>query len=67
MKNSDASRKSSLPDLDLPDWSAMLDSGRQASPRAALARIEECYRLFPKAAKRSRQQRILADFPEFKL
>ena len=67
MKNSEASRKSSPPDLDLPDWSGMVDSGRRVSPVAALNHIEEYYRLFPKAARRSRQQRILVDFPEFEL
>jgi len=40
---------------------------QSASPVAALKRVEEYYRLFPRAAKASRAQRVIARLPEFEL
>ena len=59
--------KSRLLDLELPDWSQMHNSAQDVSPLAALERVEEYYRLFPRAAKASRAQRVIAHMPEFEL
>jgi hypothetical protein len=67
MKSCEKLGNSRLLDLELPDWSQMHNSAQKVSPLAALERVEEYYRLFPRAAKASRAQRIVAPLPEFEL
>jgi hypothetical protein len=67
MKSCEKRRKSLLLDLELPDWSQMQNSAQEVSPLAALKRVEEYYRLFPRAAKASRAERVIARLPEFEL
>jgi hypothetical protein len=67
MKSCKKRAKSGLLDLELPDWSELRNSGQEVSPVAALRRVEEYYRLFPRAAKASRAQRVIARLPEFEL
>ena len=67
MKSCEKLGKSRLLDLELPDWSQMQNSAQDVSPFAALERVEEYYRLFSRAAKASRAQRVIARLPEFEL
>jgi len=67
MKSCEKPGKNRLLDLELPDWSQMHNSAQKVSPVAALKRVEEYYRLFPRAAKASRAQRVIARLPEFEL
>ena len=39
--------KADASDLELPDWSGMVDSGRLVDPKVALSLIEHYYRLLP--------------------
>jgi hypothetical protein len=66
-ESSEKRGKSRRLDLELPDWSQMHNSAQEVSPVAALERVEEYYRLFPRAAKASRAQRVIARMPEFEL
>lgn len=67
MKSCEKPGKNRLLDLELPDWSQMHNSAQEVSPAAALKRVEEYYRLFPRAAKISRARRVIARLPEFEL
>lgn len=67
MKNCEKPSKGHLLDIELPDWSQMHNSDQEVSPVAALKRVEEYYRLFPRAAKASRAHRVIARLPEFEL
>ena len=67
MKSCEKPGKNRLLDLELPDWSQMHNSAQKVAPAAALKRVEEYYRLFPRATKASRAQRVIARLPEFEL
>ncbi len=67
MKSCEEPDKDRLLDLELPDWSQMHNSAQEVSPAAAFKQVEEYYRLFPRAAKASRAERVIARLPEFEL
>ncbi len=54
-------------DLELPDWSGMLDCAGRITPAAALRLCEEYPRMFPQAAQHARENRPEKCIVEFVL